>query len=150
MLNVAIMRPDSRSDSRVELSFANGNKGFIEAVRNDFEEIGVDKIYVCTDDGSVGRKGYVPQILDEDFSIGNLPRTDVEIYACGPRNMLQSVAELARRHSVKCQVLLEERMACGIGACLSCTCDAYAANGTIEKKRVCRDGPVFQSREIKW
>jgi len=150
ILNVAITRPDSKSDPRVELSFANGNRGFVEAVRNDFKEIGVDKIDVCTDDGSVGRKGQVPQLLDEDISIGNLPRTGVEIYACGPRNMLQSVAELAQRYSIKCQVLLEERMACGIGACLSCTCDTYASDGTIEKKRVCRDGPVFQSVEIKW
>jgi NAD(P)H-flavin reductase/DNA modification methylase len=142
----------SRLDSSVELGFSNGNKGFAEVVKDDLKAIGVDadKIQVCTDDGTIGRKGFVAQILDEDISIGNLPRTGVEIYACGPRNMLQSVAELAQRYSVECQVLLEERMACGIGACLSCTCDTYTSDGTIEKKRVCRDGPVFQSREIKW
>lgn len=150
VLSIAIMRPDSRVDSRVELSFANGDQGFVTAVKNDFKEIGVYTIQVCTDDGSVGRKGNVPQVLDEDFSVGKLPRTDVEIYACGPRNMLRSVAELAERYSIECQVLLEERMACGIGACLSCTCDVYASDGAIEKKRVCRDGPVFRSREIKW
>ncbi len=150
MLNIAIMRPDFNSDPNVERSFANGNKGFIEAIKNDFKEIGVDKIVVCTDDGTVGRKGNAPQILDEDLSIGNVPRTNVEIFACGPRNMLKSVADLAQRYSIECQVLLEERMACGIGACLSCTCDVYGPGDTIEKKRVCKDGPVFRSKEIKW
>jgi NAD(P)H-flavin reductase/DNA modification methylase len=142
----------SRLDSSVELGFSNGNKGFTEVVKDDLNSIGVDadKIEVCTDDGTIGRKGSVAQILDEGLSARNLSETDVEIYACGPRNMLQSVAELAQQYSINCQVLLEERMACGIGACLSCTCDTYASDGAVEKKRVCRDGPVFQSTEIKW
>lgn len=146
ILKLAIKRPDSD----VELSFANGNREFVETIRQDFREIGVNNLYVCTDDGSVGQKGFVTEILNKDLSVESLPKTDVCIYACGPHDMLHSVAEIARIHSIECQVLLEERMACGIGACLSCTCNTYSPDGTIQKKRVCRDGPVFRSTEIKW
>lgn len=146
ILRLAIERPDSD----IELSFANGNREFVETIRQDFREIGVSNLHVCTDDGTVGDKGFVTEILDRDLSVGALPRTDVCIYACGPHDMLRSVAEIARIYSIECQVLLEERMACGIGACLSCTCNVYGPDGTIQKKRVCRDGPVFRSTEIKW
>lgn len=52
--------------------------------------------------------------------------------------------------SIGCEVLLEERMACGIGTCLSCTCEVIGKDGVISRKRVCVDGPVFSSSEIKW
>lgn len=146
LLNLAIKRPDSD----VELSFANGNEEFLNMIRADFQEIGAKEIRVCTDDGSVGYKGFVTQLLDHDFSVGLLPRTDVCLYACGPHDMLRSVSEIARIYSIECQVLLEERMACGIGACLSCVCDVVGPDGTTQKKRVCRDGPIFSSAEIKW
>ena len=73
------------------------------------------------------------------------------IYACGPRQMLQAVAEWAERQGIPAQVSMEERMACGIGACLGC---AVKIQKPGEKDwqylRVCRDGPVFSGREVVW
>ena len=68
------------------------------------------------------------------------------ILACGPRPMLKGVAALAERYGVPCQVSLEERMGCGVGACLVCACKT--ADGRM--KHVCKDGPVFDSREVDW
>jgi NAD(P)H-flavin reductase len=73
ILTLAIKRPDSD----VELSFADGNREFVETIRQDFREIGVNNLYVCTDDGSVGHKGLVTEKLNRDLSVGSLPWTDV-------------------------------------------------------------------------
>ena len=68
------------------------------------------------------------------------------VLACGPKPMLRSVAKAAAESGVPCQVSMEERMGCGVGACLVCACDM--ADGT--RKHVCKDGPVFDSREVNW
>ena len=68
------------------------------------------------------------------------------VLACGPRPMLRNVARAAQEFGVPCQVSMEERMGCGVGACLVCACDM--ADGS--RKHVCKDGPVFDSREVNW
>ena len=68
------------------------------------------------------------------------------VLACGPKPMLKNVAAVAAEYGVPCQVSMEERMACGVGACLVCACDM--ADGS--RKHVCKDGPVFDSREVDW
>lgn len=142
----------SRPDSTIDLGYTNGTREFVDVVRTDFEEIGIHEheVRVCTDDGLMGEKGRVTELLDKDLKSGRLPHTDVCIYACGPYNMLRSTSEIAKQYSLECQVLLEERMACGIGACLSCSCEVTGPGGTVERKRVCRDGPVFDSGQIRW
>lgn len=139
-----------RRDSDVERSFANGDREFYNVIRRDFEEIGANNFKVCTDEGFLGQKGVVTELLDHDLSIGSTPRQDACIYACGPHNMLKSISKIAEFYSIECQVLLEEKMACGIGACLSCVCDVRGPDGSAIKKRVCHDGPVFDSAEIIW
>ncbi len=119
-------------------------------VRRDFLEIGAYEPIICTDDASVGEKGPVTDILERDIGDGRVPCTDVCFYACGPRGMLQAISEISQRYSVECQVLLEEHMACGIGACLSCSCEIKGPEGTMQKKRVCKDGPVFKASEVIW
>ncbi len=100
---------------------------------------------VClyTDDGSAGTKGYVADgvraVLDKDKDF-------TAVLACGPKIMLQSVAEAAREYGVPCQVSMEERMACGVGACLGCA--IQMADGSM--KHVCKDGPVFNAGEVDW
>lgn len=74
---------------------------------------------LCTDDGSAGVKGYVTDVLKQKLKSGERPDM---IYACGPRPMLQKVAELANEYNIECEISMEERMACGIGACLGCAC----------------------------
>lgn len=99
-----------------------------------------DQIHVTTDDGSVGRRGFTVDALPGLLSAGGYDR----IYACGPRPMLEKIAALAHRFDIPCQVSLEEHMACGVGACLSCTCAGKAG----KRKKVCTDGPVFWAEEV--
>ncbi len=100
-------------------------------------------IFLCTDDGSLGRKGFVDaqaaDILEQDKAF-------TAILACGPKPMLRSVAAVAARYGVACQVSLEERMACGVGACLGCA--VKMSDGSM--KHVCKDGPVFDASEVDW
>ena len=137
-------------DSDVECSFLNGDNEFNDVIRKDFKEIGAYSFNICSDEGFLGQKGVVTEILDHDLSNGSIPREDVCIYACGPHNMLKSISKIASHYSIECQVLLEKRMACGIGACLSCVCNIRGPDGSTIKKRVCKDGPVFDSAKIIW
>ena len=101
------------------------------------------EVYLCTDDGSAGRHGFVDaqvrDILEKDKDF-------TAILACGPRPMLKSVAGAAAEFGVPCQVSMEERMACGVGACLGCA--IQMADGAM--RHVCKDGPVFDAREVDW
>ena len=72
------------------------------------------------------------------------------MFTCGPRAMMREVARHAAEHDLRCQVLLEERMACGVGACMSCTCRIRDVDGTVSRKRICMDGPVFDASEVVW
>lgn len=103
-----------------------------------------DRVLVTTDDGSLGRKGLVTQVLEEELQ-QQLPDM---MFACGPTPMLRIVQRLAREYSVPCQMSLEERMGCGIGGCLVCSCAVRTPDGGFEYKRVCKDGPVFWSQEV--
>jgi dihydroorotate dehydrogenase electron transfer subunit len=72
---------------------------------------------------------------------------EVEIFACGPHPMLEAVAQLAAEYNIPCQVSLEEFMACAIGGCAGCVVETKTKDG-IAMKRVCVDGPVFDSRDV--
>ena len=98
-------------------------------------------LFMTTDDGSAGEKGFVTNhslLLDSD-------QFD-RIYACGPTPMLKAVARWAKEHETACEVSLEHRMACGIGACLCCVEDT-ADQGNV---CVCKEGPVFEIDRLKW
>ena len=103
------------------------------------------QVYITTDDGSYGEYGTVAQPLERLLRT----KTVGAVLACGPRPMLKAVAGLTAACGVPCQVSLEERMACGIGACLVCACRTQT-DGKEEMKRVCRDGPVFNAEEVVW
>lgn len=102
------------------------------------------ELIIATDDGSVGVHGTVVDAMKE-----NAIDADV-IYACGPKPMLRGVAEYADEHGIKCYVSMEERMACGVGACLGCVCQSTEKDdhSHVNNKRVCKDGPVFLSTEV--
>jgi dihydroorotate dehydrogenase electron transfer subunit len=99
---------------------------------------------LSTDDGSLGYKGSVTELLQKEISNG--AKYDI-IYTCGPELMLREVVNLAKENNIRCQVSLEQRMACGIGACLVCACKTKHNDGW-QYSRVCKDGPVFWSDEI--
>lgn len=142
------LRPIVR-DSAVERGYIDGRE-FCDLITRQFTEIGAEQVTVCTDDGSIGQKGLVSDILRRDVESGVLPSDKMNVFACGPWGMMEATSHLANTYKIPCQVLLEERMACGIGSCFSCTCGIRGKNGKAEKKRVCIDGPVFRSEEIVW
>lgn len=113
-----------------------------------FARDGMDWL-VCSDDGSVGRRGLVTERLMELLEGGGFVPGETMIYACGPEGMLAAVGNVAEKYGVGCQVSLEKRMACGIGLCQSCAveCRVEGSKETIYKM-CCKDGPVFDSSEV--
>lgn len=113
----------------------------------DFKKTGAE-VQVSTEDGSRGYKGVVTGPLRRI-----LRRTEaVVVYACGPRPMLRSVAKTSEEKGAPCQISLEEKMACGIGACLGCAVkvrDTERKRGVVHKL-ACKDGPVFDAEEMMW
>ena len=102
-------------------------------------------VYVATEDGSAGTKGNVLNAIQEKAL-----EADV-IFACGPTPMLRALKEYAAANNITCWISMEERMACGIGACLACVCKSKEidAHSQVQNKRVCKDGPVFLSTEVE-
>ena len=101
--------------------------------------------YAATEDGSVGTKGNVLDAIRE-----NKLTADV-IYACGPTPMLRALKAYAQEQDIECWISMEERMACGIGACLACVCQSKEVDdhSHVHNKRVCKDGPVFLATEVE-
>ena len=108
-------------------------------LQEDFKALG-GEVILTTDDGSAGIKGFVTDILKE-----KLDEVD-EVCACGPTPMLKAIAEVCKG-KVPCQISLEERMGCGIGACLVCACKTKL-KGEEGYTHVCKDGPVYNAEEV--
>lgn len=113
-------------------------------LQEDFAAAGAETI-LCTDDGSAGIHGFVTQPLEELVRNGGVDA----VFACGPTPMLKRITEICRENSVYCEISLEERMACGIGACLGCACKTKR-NDEEYFAHVCKDGPVFKAEEVLW
>ena len=113
-------------------------------LKEEFEAYG--EVLVSTEDGSVGTKGNVIDAVREQAGEGSV------IYACGPTPMLKGVKAYAEEMGLEAQISLEERMACGIGACLACVCKSKEVDGHthVRNKRVCKDGPVFDAKEVEF
>ena len=109
----------------------------------EFEKAG--EIYLATEDGSMGTQGTV---LDA-IRVNEL-KADI-IYACGPTPMLKAVKEYAKEAGIECWISMEERMACGIGACLACVCKSRHKDShtNVHNKRICKEGPVFLAEEVE-
>lgn len=107
------------------------------------------KSLVTTDDGSLGIKGLVTDCLTEWLDKNKLAAEDMIIYSCGPEIMLAKVAEIAGQYEIDCQISMERTMACGFGVCQSCAveCKTAGSNETIYKL-CCKDGPVFDCKEV--
>lgn len=109
----------------------------------ELEENGT--LYIATEDGSTGTKGNVM-----DAVAANSLEADV-IYACGPTPMLRAIKQYAEENKIECYISMEERMACGVGACLGCVCQSKEVDhhSHVHNKRVCKDGPVFLATEVE-
>ena len=111
-------------------------------LRDEFEAYG--EVYVATEDGSVGTKGNVIDAIKEHGLTADV------MYACGPTPMLRALKAYAAEQNIKCYISLEEKMACGIGACLACVCKTKEVDhhSNVHNKRICKDGPVFLAEEV--
>ncbi|MDO4173305.1 MAG: dihydroorotate dehydrogenase electron transfer subunit [Eubacteriales bacterium] len=121
------------------LGFRNKDAVILE---DDFQAIGTT--YVATDDGSYGIHGFVSDVLKQHIS------EYTSVCCCGPKPMLRALAEIAAEAGIPCQVSMEERMGCGIGACLVCVCSLKHTDGSTRYGHVCKDGPVFDAKEVQW
>ena len=126
-------------DCTAVLGFRDYSKIILD---NEFKANG-SEVIVCTDDGSVGVHGLVTVPLAEKLS------DNVTVLACGPEPMLKAVVSLCKERKVPCQISLEQRMGCGVGACVVCSCMTIR-NGEEYYARVCKDGPVFNAEEVKF
>lgn len=99
----------------------------------------IEKLCITTDDGSYAKKGFATDFLPEILATNSYSA----IFTCGPEIMMKNVAKIALNNNIPCQVSFEKRMACGLGACLSCSINT--ANG---RKKVCKDGPVFDAKDV--
>ncbi|MBI4832024.1 MAG: dihydroorotate dehydrogenase electron transfer subunit [Candidatus Lindowbacteria bacterium] len=114
-----------------------------------FERMGLDH-FVCTDDGSAGRRGLVTDPLAEYLEGNRNTVGSTRIFACGPRPMLAALNGLACHYDLPCEALLEERMACGFGACISCVCAVKEPGQKARFTRICTEGPAFDVRTVMW
>lgn len=113
-------------------------------LKEQFEEA-ADEVYIATEDGSFGTKGNVIDAMK-----ANDIRADV-LFACGPMPMLRALKAYAEENGMEAWISLEEKMACGIGACLACVCKSKEkdAHTNVHNKRICKEGPVFNAQEVE-
>ncbi len=145
LLNSGLMTSESGRSLRKSFYFGARSAELLACLDRlrDSCELGI-----CTDDGSRGYCGSVTDMLARD--IGGCDPQETLIYACGPTPMIRSLKALLKKRPIPCQVSLEERMACGLGACLGCAVAIrrQKSGRGIEYMRVCKDGPVFDLEEV--
>lgn len=129
MYNLAKKLVSEGKNVSVILGFNTANEVFYE---NEFAALG-SNVQVTTVDGTYGKKGFVTDALPENYSY---------FYACGPESMLKAVYKVTDTSG---QLSFEQRMGCGFGACMGCSCKALTGY-----KRICKDGPVMKKEEILW
>lgn len=127
----------------VDVSIAVGYRNNSTFLKEELEKYG--KVYIATEDGSVGTKGNVIDAIKANNIEAKM------IYSCGPTPMLKGVKNFANEAGIKAQISLEEKMACGIGACLACVCKSKEVDhhSNVNNKRICKDGPVFDANEVE-
>ncbi len=124
-------------ESVAALAFRDKSRVIME---DDFAAV-CQSVHVATDDGSYGFHGYAADLVKKLLEC----ETFDCICVCGPKIMMQTVSVVAKNAAIPCYVSLEERMGCGVGACLACVCQTM-----LGQKRVCIDGPVFHAEEVRW
>jgi dihydroorotate dehydrogenase electron transfer subunit len=125
----------ARQGFKLDIVLGFKNQGDVFWTR-EFAEFG--DVTVCTEDGSVGEKGFVTEVIDVN-------KNWTTLYSCGPKPMLKALKAHFEGRDIPGYVSLEERMACGVGACWGCTC--LDPNGTVAQ-RICKEGPVFPWEEV--
>ena len=112
-------------------------------LKEELESAGT--LFIATEDGSVGTKGNVVDAIRENQIEAAM------MFACGPKPMLRALKNYALEKGIPCWISMEEKMACGVGACLACVCQSkdVDSHSHVHNKRICKDGPVFLSTEVE-
>lgn len=141
MLSVA--KAIKNSDKSCQVTAVIGYRDRHDFLSDDLYEI-TDNLIIATDDGSRGTHGTVIDAMKENDVTGDV------VYACGPTPMLRGVKTWGEQNRTPVWLSLEERMACGIGACLGCVCKSAEVDehSQVKNKRVCADGPVFPAEDV--
>jgi len=128
-----------RKGKNIILAGYRNNETFL---KEDFEKYG--ELHIATEDGSIGTKGNVMDAIEKENLKADL------IFACGPMPMLRAIKKYAQKEGIKAYISLEERMACGVGACLGCVCKTTHKDhhSNVDNARICTDGPVFEAGEV--
>lgn len=139
MLQLAKEMKASGEDIQVVMGYRNSDTFLLE----EFEEVA--ETFVATEDGSLGTKGNVIDAIKNEKLNADI------IYTCGPTPMLRALKAYAEENNMECYISMEERMACGIGACLACVCKSREkdAHTNVNNKRICKEGPVFNAKEVE-
>jgi dihydroorotate dehydrogenase electron transfer subunit len=137
-------RAPARAARRVSLYYGVRTADLAAGVE-DFRAAGAE-VHLSSDDGTVGRRGFVTALLDAHLDAPDPPR---HLVGCGPEPMLRALAALARRRGLPCHVSLETPMACGVGVCFSCVTPVLTPQGP-DYRRVCVEGPVFDAACLAW
>ena len=126
------------AEMNISVGYRNNDLFLVE----ELEQYG--RVLVATEDGSVGTKGNVMNAVLENNITPDI------IYSCGPMPMLKAIKSYAEEKNIKAYISLEERMACGVGACLGCVCitSKKDEHSHVNNARICTDGPVFEAREV--
>ena len=138
-----------KQGTTTRLFIGGASRGDLLGLDDFVELLGTENCLSATVDGSEGEKGFVSTPLERHLKANaNKPRL---IYSCGPDAMLHAVAKIAEQYAIPTQLSLEAPMACGIGICVGCAVAVKhdCAEGFVYKK-VCTDGPIFWSNELKW
>ncbi len=133
------------SEKGLKVTSVLGYRDFSLFLAEEFKAYG--DLIIATDDGSCGFHGNVVEAIK---SASGMDLSDTCLYACGPLPMLKGLKAFANEKGLNAQISMEERMACGIGACLACVCKTAEVDGhsNVKNKRICKDGPVFFANEI--
>lgn len=139
MLQLAKEMKDAGENFQIVMGYRDAGTFLLD----EFKEQG--ESFVATEDGSIGTKGNVLDAIRENHLDADV------IYACGPTPMLRALKAYAEEQNMTCYVSMEERMACGIGACLACVCNSTDkdAHSNVKNKRICKEGPVFNAKEVE-
>lgn len=138
----------ARNAPRKGVAFFGGRAAKDILCVRDFEALGW-QVRVSTEDGSLGHRGRVTELLDawqRDESAGRTP----ELFVCGPGGLLRAAAERALGHGWTAWTSMDSNMGCGVGACLTCVVKVHDGHGGWAWARTCREGPVFECRELVW
>ena len=139
MLQLAKEMKDAGENFQIVMGYRDAGTFLLDEFKEQSES------FVATEDGSVGTKGNVLDAIRENHLDADV------IYACGPTPMLRALKAYAEEQNMTCYVSMEERMACGIGACLACVCNSTEkdAHSNVKNKRICKEGPVFNAKEVE-